>query len=60
MRFAKLAIGFFAVNFFAFGLLTATSHKTSNGTANLKASPRHAIIIADGSDPLPRPPKGKP
>ena len=57
MRITKLAIGFFAVNLLAFGLFTPNFSKTSNGTATLKASSRHAIIIADGSDPLPRPPK---
>jgi glucose uptake protein GlcU len=57
MRFTKLAIGFFAVNLLVFGALTTSFSKSSNGTANLKASSRHAIIIADGTDPLPRPPK---
>lgn len=57
MRFTKLAIGFFAVNLLVFGALATSFSKSSNGTANLKASSRHAIIIADGTDPMPKPPK---
>jgi hypothetical protein len=57
MRLSKLAITFFAVNLFAAGLFSLNLSSTSNDTASLKASSRHAIIIADGSDPMPKPPK---
>lgn len=57
MRVSKLAISFFAVNLFAVGLFSLKLSSTSHDTANLKASSRHAIIIADGTDPMPKPPK---
>lgn len=58
MRISRLLITVFAVILFVFGMVTVRVSVNSSAVASLNSQSQSSIVlIADGSDPLPRPHK---
>ena len=56
MRIARLLISVFAVILFAFAVISLHVSNTSSRSASISAQPQaFQVLIADGSDPLPKP-----
>jgi hypothetical protein len=56
MRIARLLINIFAVILFAFAVISLHVSNTSSRSAGTSAQPQTShVLIADGTDPLPRP-----
>jgi hypothetical protein len=56
MRIARLLINVFAVILFAFALISLHVSNTSSRYASISAQPQTShVLIADGTDPLPKP-----
>jgi hypothetical protein len=56
MRIARLLINIFAVILFVFAVISLHVSNTSSQSARVSAQPQSSqVLIADGTDPLPRP-----
>ncbi len=56
MRLARLLISVFAVILFAFAVISLHVSNTSSRPSSISAQPQASQgLIADGSDPLPKP-----
>lgn len=53
MRGTKLLFSVFAVILFTFSIIAL--HLSNSSSRSAQVVPQHQVIIADGSDPLPRP-----
>ena len=57
MRISRLLITIFAVILFVFGMVAVRVSVNSSAAASLNSHHSSIVLIADGSDPLPRPHK---
>jgi hypothetical protein len=56
MHIARLLINVFAVILFAFAVISLHVSNTSSRRASISAQPQTSnVLIADGTDPLPKP-----